>query len=207
MIESQACAVAAPGMCVWTLGCVPLARCLNCSASTFPLRGLSLHLHLYVCAFVECIYACCTRNSLIQARAPHLDTHWALITLLALQPHCTTLLVALTRPHSSLHMVVVRTAGDPLLRTWVKAEQPLIAHPPQGALTGWRDPFLVGRPDDGEHAKWTMLIGSGHSPDATTHARGAGCAMVYQSDSPTTGQLSGAAHVKYLRGCTPTLVS
>jgi hypothetical protein len=96
---------------------------------------------------------------------------------------------SLTQLSISCTTVNPHLAGDPLLRTWFKAEQPLVAHPPQGGLTGWRDPFLCGRPDDGEHDKWTMLIGSGHSPDSSTHARGAGCAMVYQSDSPTSGEL------------------
>lgn len=42
-------------------------------------------------------------------------------------------------------------ATDPLLRSWTKGCEPLLPHPPAGNLTGWRDPFLVGRPDDGEH--------------------------------------------------------
>lgn len=44
-------------------------------------------------------------------------------------------------------------SGDPLLRTFIKGTAPLIQHPPCGGLTGWRDPFLCGRPGDGEHER------------------------------------------------------
>ncbi|GFH11273.1 uncharacterized protein HaLaN_06748, partial [Haematococcus lacustris] len=71
---------------------------------------------------------------------------------------------------------------DPLLRQWVKGTAPLLALPPSGSLTGWRDPFLIGRPDDGIHKKWTMLVGAGHAAPIS-----AGTALVYTSDHPTSG--------------------
>jgi beta-fructofuranosidase len=65
---------------------------------------------------------------------------------------------------------------------WKKGDAPLLALPPHAGLTGWRDPFLVGRPGDGLHDKWTMVIGSGHAQPI--HA---GTALAYVSDSPTSG--------------------
>ncbi|KAF5830052.1 glycosyl hydrolase [Dunaliella salina] len=74
----------------------------------------------------------------------------------------------------------VSEPGDPLLRRWRKGEKPLLDAPPFKCLTGWRDPFLVGRPGDGLHNKYTMIIGAGFSE------RPRGTALVYTSNSPIT---------------------
>ncbi|KAL6756492.1 glycosyl hydrolase [Haematococcus lacustris] len=101
----------------------------------------------------------------------------------------TTPASLLPPPHLDLGLQMIESQayavsvpGDPLLRKWVKGTAPLLALPPSGSLTGWRDPFLIGRPDDGIHKKWTMLVGAGHAAPIS-----AGTALVYTSDHPTSG--------------------
>ncbi|GFH20191.1 beta-fructofuranosidase, insoluble isoenzyme CWINV6, partial [Haematococcus lacustris] len=77
---------------------------------------------------------------------------------------------------------LLMNAGDPLLRKWIKGSAPLLALPPTNSLTGWRDPFLIGRPGDGTHVKWTMMLGSGHAAPIA-----AGTALIYTSHHPTSG--------------------
>uniref|UniRef100_A0A7S3QTD5 Glycosyl hydrolase family 32 N-terminal domain-containing protein n=1 Tax=Dunaliella tertiolecta TaxID=3047 RepID=A0A7S3QTD5_DUNTE len=67
-----------------------------------------------------------------------------------------------------------------------KGEKPLLPLPPQGGLTGWRDPFLVGRPGDGLHDKYTIIIGSGYM-DEERKEPSRGAVFVYTSDNPTSG--------------------
>ncbi len=93
------------------------------------------------------------------------------------------------------------------MSSWAKAPAPPLPLPPHRHLTGWRDPFLVGRPGDAHgHGKWTLLLGAGHragggeghgddgqEPQQQAQHRGAaavGTALVYTSDEgPTSGKL------------------
>lgn len=136
-------------------------------------------------AFWHCISSC---------GSSHLCT---LTQSLHLSPYLCTSSSISAPVHRSLHkrpfpalITHPRSAGsDPLLNSWTKGAEPLLPLPPSGNLTGWRDPFLVGRPGDGIHDKWTMLIGAGYQ--AGTHGapseHGVGAALVYESDSPTSG--------------------
>ncbi|KAF5831773.1 glycosyl hydrolase [Dunaliella salina] len=79
------------------------------------------------------------------------------------------------------------TGSDPLLREFVKGEQPFLPHPPFRGLTGWRDPFLIGRPGDGRHDRWAIIFGSGFDRTGPSPDKQAGAALVYTSEKPTSG--------------------
>ena len=70
-------------------------------------------------------------------------------------------------------------AGDARLQGWEKLQEPAIAGPPPGMqLTGFRDPFVIQRGQDGQ--PWQLIIGSG------VKGRG-GTILLYQSAHAASG--------------------